>query len=238
MRSIGLTTMEISTKCKIPYSSAFNILQTMERYGYAKRDQGTGKYSLGLKLLSLGHGKNIQLNARRAVALSLEKLAKQTGLTGHLAILDNNAAVYIDKREGDSYIKINSWIGKRNLLHCTAVGKALIAYKSEREIRDLCDKTLVKRTKKTITSFKKLMLELAEVCKCGYAVDDEEDEVSGRCVASPIFNASGGVVAAIGVAGIVTQLPDERLKALGAAVRKCAADISQQFRNGQTKKVW
>jgi DNA-binding IclR family transcriptional regulator len=156
-------------------------------------------------------------------------MVRETGITGHLAILDHGQAVYIDKMESDSYIKINTWIGKRNYIHSSAVGKALVAFRPVAEIEVLLRRGLSKRTQKTITTMKRLRQELARVQKMGYATDLQEDERGGHCVAAPIFNSSGVVVAALGLSGVAMQLPPDRIPAIGKIVRSHAAAISARL---------
>ena len=123
MSSVGLSKMEIARKVSIPYSTAFNLLNTMEAHGYVRKDEGPGKYYIGLKLLSLGSIPMRDIGFRDNAAPVLEELVKQLDLTAHLAILDRGEAVYIDKKEPSGFLKINSWIGKRNYAHTSAVGK-------------------------------------------------------------------------------------------------------------------
>jgi IclR family transcriptional regulator, acetate operon repressor len=229
MSSVGLNKMEIARGIKIPYSTAFNLLNTMESHGYVRKDDGTGKYYIGLKLLSLGSIPLNDIGLRDTASPVLEELVRQTGLTAHLAILDRGEAVYIDRKESAGYVKINSWIGKRNFVHTSAVGKALIAYRPPEEIEKIWKQGLPKRTGHTITALKRLKAELSEVIHLGYAVDREEDELGGRCVAAPIFGATGGVIAAVGISGIASQVPDERLPKLGELIRSRAMEISRRL---------
>jgi DNA-binding IclR family transcriptional regulator len=229
MSSLGLNKMEISRSVAIPYSTAFNLLNTMERHGYVRRDEVSGKYYLGLKLLSLGSVPIRDIGLRDTAAPVLEELTRRTGLTAHLAILDRGEAVYIDKKEPSGFVKINSWIGKRNYVHTSAVGKALIAFRSAEEIEQIWKEGLPKRTSRTITSLKKLKAELAGVLRRGYALDLEEDESGGRCLAAPILDASGSVVAAAGISGISSQAPDERLPKLGELIRTQSNEISRRL---------
>jgi DNA-binding IclR family transcriptional regulator len=228
MSSVGRPKMDLARELGIPYSTAFNLLNTMERYGYVRKDEA-GKYFLGLKLLSLGNIQIKDVSLREVAAPALEELVRGTELTAHLAVLECGEAVYIDKKEPSGFLKINSWIGKRNYVHTSAVGKALIAWRPQGEVEEIWKKGLPKRTAKTITSLRQLKAELAATRARGFAIDSEEDEVGGRCVAAPVFNASGSVVASIGVSGIVQQIRNERLSKLGELLRSHAAQISSRL---------
>ncbi len=229
MSSVGLTKMEIAQSVRIPYSTAFNLLNTMQKHGYVRREDDTGKYYLGLKLLSLGSVPVKDSGLRDTAAPVLEELVRRSKLTAHLAILDRGEAIYIDRKEPSGFVKINSWIGKRNYVHTSAVGKALIAYRPPGEVDLIWKEGLPKRTSRTITSLKKLKAELAEVVRRGYALDLEEDELGGRCLAAPVLDACGSVIAAVGISGVASQAPDERLARLGELVIAQANEISRRL---------
>jgi DNA-binding IclR family transcriptional regulator len=226
MSSIGLTKTDIASKLEIPYSTAFNLLNTMEGRGYARKDEASGKYYLGFKFLSLANAQKSSLSLREIAAPVLEKLVAETGITAHLAILERGEAIYIDKCEAMGFFKINTWVGKRNYVHTSAIGKALIAELPDQQLREIWDQGLPKRTAKSITSFERLQAALRATRKKGYAIDDEEDELGGRCVAAPVRDVAGQVVAAIGISGAAAQLPDSGLTALCRTVKAAAAEIS------------
>ncbi len=237
MSSVGLSKMEIAQSIGIPYSTAFNLLNTMDQHEYVRKDEATGKYSLGMKLISLGSIQIKDSNLRDMAEPVLDDLVRQTQLTAHLAILDRGEAVYIDKKEPNSFIKINSWLGKRNHIHTSAVGKILAAHLSSAEIDRIWKEGLPKRTGKAVTSIRKFKQELAGTLARGYAEDLEEDEVGGRCVAAAIRNSAGAVIAAIGVSGIAAQIHDERLPQLGTLVRERADEISRRLGYTARKKT-
>jgi DNA-binding IclR family transcriptional regulator len=141
-------------------------------------------------------------------------------------VLDRGEAIYIDKKEPERYYKVNSWLGKRNYAHTSAVGKALIAYRSREEVREVWRQGLPKRTAKTVSSLRDFLRMLSEARRRGYAIDDEEDEVGGRCTAAPIFERHGSVIAVVGVSGHVSHFPIEKFRVFGQAVRRAAAEIS------------
>lgn len=225
--SIGLTKRELSTTLKIPYSTTFNLLSTMTAHGYVNCDEGSGKYCLGLKLFSFGNMPPRNSHVRDAAAEFLDILAQSVGLTAHLAVLDRGEAVYIDRREATGFFKVNSWIGKRNYVHTSAVGKALIAFQPKSEIEAVWRSGLPKRTQKTVRSLKQFVVLLQEVRRQGYALDDEEDEPGGRCVAAPVVDGKGIAIAAIGVSGHVFGFPRERADEVGATLRQYADRIAE-----------
>src|SRR5437763_11869228 len=135
--SFGLTVQEVSQQHAIPYSTAFYLLETMRECGFAERSEDSKKYRLGHKALSFRETNAgcYLLDLRTIARPIMEELTELTGLTTHLAILERDEAVYIEKVEPSGFIRLYTWIGKRNSVHCTAVGKALLMCLPEAETR-------------------------------------------------------------------------------------------------------
>lgn len=234
--SFGLTVQEVSQAHKIPYSTAFYLLETMRECGYAERSDDSKKYRLGHKALSFRESTAARhmLDLRTIARPVMEELTELSGLTIHLAILERDEAVYIEKVEPKGFIRLYTWIGKRNSVHCTAVGKALLMNLPEDEVHKICQpKTMIRRTERTITSLDLLVADLRLSAQRGYSVDDAEDEREGRGVAAAIFNEQGKVVASLGVAGSLGQIEFGRVDAIGKLVRNYAAQISQRLGHRQ-----
>src|SRR5882724_2970570 len=218
--SFGLTVREVSQQHMIPYSTAFYLLETMRECGYAERSEDSKKYRLGHKTLSFRESKAARslLDLRTVARPFMEELTELTELTTHLAILERDEAVYIEKVEPKGFIRLYTWIGKRNSVHCTAVGKALLMSLAQDEVTRICQPaTMVRRTERTITSLDVLIPELRNSAERGYAIDDVEDEGEGRGVAAPIFEEQGKVVASLGVAGSLSQIEFGRFDEIGRA---------------------
>ena len=227
--SFGLTVQEVSEQHGIPYSTAFYLLETMRECGYAERNEDSKKYRLGYKVLSFreGNAARYLLDLRAIARPLMDEVTELTGLTSHMAILERDEAVYIEKAEPPGFIRLNTWIGKCNSLYCTAVGKALLMHLPELEVKRLCPPNiLIRRTPRTITSPDQLLEELLRSLERGYAIDDAEDEGEGRCVAAPIYNEERKVIASLGIAGTLTQIDLNRLDALGKLVKNYAGQIS------------
>lgn len=230
--SFGLTVQEISEQHEIPYSTAFYLLETMRECGYAERNEDSKKYRLGYKVLSFreGNAARYLLDLRATAQPLMGELTEVTGLTSHLAILERDEAVYIEKAEPTGFIRLNTWIGERLRLHCTGVGKALVMHLAEPEIRSLCPPdSLTRRTPRSIISTDALLEELRRSAQRGYAIDDAEDEGQGRCVAAPVYNDEQRVVAALGVSGPLVQVDLDRIDALGKLVKNYAGQIAERL---------
>lgn len=223
----GMTNADLSRKLQIPKSSASYILRALENSGYLRRAP-SGKYKLGLKLLSLRHSALAELDIRELALPTLQQLVDHTGKTGHVAILDREEAVYIERVEAPGFVKMDTWIGRRMDLHSTAVGKALLAFQNADFVQQvITSRGLPPHTPKTITGQAKLLKELEKVREAGYAIDDEENSMGVRCAAAPIFGAEGNVDASIGVTGLIATKDDPQ--SMGEVVREAARRISLQL---------
>lgn len=226
----SLSNSEISRRLEIPKSSASYILRTLEKRGYLRRDSESGKYQLGLKIMHLSNGVKAGLDLRELAVPAMQHLVEKTSLTAHLAVLDQGEAVYIAKVEAPGFFRPNTWVGRRMSVHATAVGKVLAAALPSVEVDAIIKKHgLKKQTPKTITVPARLMRELEKVREQGCAIDDEENSQGGRCVAAPVYDALGNVVAALGVSGTTSQNELTHLPKVIEQVKSAARRISQQI---------
>ncbi|MFQ5776726.1 MAG: IclR family transcriptional regulator [Terriglobia bacterium] len=226
----GLTNSELSRRLEIPKSSASYLLRTLEARGYLQRERETGKYQLGLKLLSLSRAVLTGLDVREVALPVLRQLLERTQLTTHVAVLDRGEAVYIAKLDAPGFIKMDTWVGRRMWLHATSVGKALLAHRPHSEVEEIIkERGLPKRTPKTLATRAKLLRELEQVRAQGYAVDDEENNLGARCVAAPVFDPLGQAEAAVGVSGTTGQIDGRSLPRIAELVREAARKISRQL---------
>jgi IclR family KDG regulon transcriptional repressor len=226
----GLGVSAVSRKIHAPKSSAHTILLTLERSGFLQRDGRSGKYSLGPKFFVLGDRFLSASEPREQARPFLLDLVEETELTAHLAILDGDQVVYVEKVDSPGLVKMNTWVGRRIDASCTALGKAMIAHIGVDRFDDIFrSEALPQRTRRTINSKEVLKRDLQKIRTRGYAVDDEECGIGVRCVASPIFDRRGVVVAAIGVAGTTAQVPKQHLESLGNLALGKAVKISRSL---------
>jgi len=230
----GTSIRELSTKINLPKGTIHRLLSSLLYFGYVRQDPKTRNYFLGFKLVELGNLLLGQLDLRKEAEPFLRDLAEGTKETIHMVIMDRDEVVYIEKVEfeqNSSGLRMASRVGLRNPIHSCAVGKVLLADFSD-EVLDhfLRGKNLMKRTENTITDPIQLKEHLKSVKKQGFAIDDEENEKGIRCVAAPIRNGAGKVVAAISISGpafrVTKKLIQESLK---KEVMETANNISQRF---------
>jgi len=233
----GLSNSDLSRRLKIPKSSASYLLRVLEKRDYLQRDQ-VGKYRLGLKMMSLTGGAMEHLDVREAAKPILADFLKESRLPEvHLAVLDKGRAVYIEKMEAEnSFIKMDIWIGHRLPVHTTAIGKVLISFLADDEILNILElRGMERKTKKSITNPQKILRETDRVRKYGFAVDDEENADGVRCIAAPIYNAKGILIAALGTSSIIMHIDEVQLPKIVDLVKKSAAKVSRQM--GFTSRV-
>lgn len=191
---------EISEKLDFYPSTVHRILDTLKYGGYVEQNPITQKYQLGLKLIELGMAKINQIDLVKEAKPFLRELAKKCNETVHLGILEDNNVLYLAKEESSQTIRMISYVGRRAPLHCTALGKVLLAYLPSTERNKILDKIeLSKLTDKTITDKKQLEIELNKIEQKGMSWDREENEKDVRCIAAPIKDYQGRVVAAVSI---------------------------------------
>jgi DNA-binding IclR family transcriptional regulator len=224
----GVTLSQLARKLNLPRSTGHALLLTYQRCGYVQRDEKTGRYNLGFRLHAVANMALGGMSLRGHAAPILQQLMLDTDLTVHLAVLEEGEVILIDRIETPGAPKLATWVGKRMGLHCTALGKALIAHLPASELDDLIQKQgLIRYNENTIASRRILKKACEEIQKMGYAVDDEEEEIGIRCIGAPVHNGAGEVVAAISISGIKSQL--ENIPARAARVVEAAALLSQHI---------
>jgi DNA-binding IclR family transcriptional regulator len=224
----GLTISQISQALALHKSTVFTILNTLSLYRLVERTEDTGRYQLGMALFTLGSQVVERLNIRTVADPILKQLVRQTGLTVHLGILDEGEVVYIEKLEGNGPIKVSSRVGHRVGLHCTALGKAILAHLSEAERRQqLARQSLLKRTSNTITSLEMLQADLERSKAQGFSFDDEENEPGIRCLGAPVYNYRQEVVCALSLSGPRDLISRSCREKLAKQLKQAALEISQ-----------
>lgn len=205
--SDGMTLQELCNELDIPKSSMHELLHTMTERHYLNQSENK-KYSLGFKLIELGLSSlervNVYKNAKRYMVKMVDLLEE----TVFLAVCVDDEIIYIDKLDCSRSVRTNVTLGDHKPMHCTALGKSFLAFSSAAEIERIVKRRgLPAFTSRTITDYKTLLKELERVRHRGIAYDNQEIEEGLTCIACPIFDYHGRVVAAISVAG-----PSERIE--------------------------
>ena len=217
----------IAESLQLNKSTAHRFVSTLVETGYARQDPRTRSYSLTTRVLELGALILKRIEIREEVRPFLEETARMTAETAHLAVLEGLEIVYVDKVEGAQAVQMASRIGLRGACHSTALGKVLLSARPEEEWdRYLAERDLTARTRHTIVDPGELFDELRRVRKQGHAVDNVENEEGIRCVAAPIRDHTGEVVAAMSVSGWTVSMTPARVRALVPVLKEQAARAS------------
>lgn len=226
----GLTFSQVSRHFDFPKSSIHCLLVTLERLGYLQRLESTGRFVAGLNLVRIATVASHGITLRQKAGPLLTELAQRTGLTVHMAVMENNEALLIAKVEPSGTRPVATWVGKRIDYHCTSLGKALIAWMSDEEIRSLVrERHMLRHNENTISTLVRLKENLMATRSAGYALDDEEEEIGIRCVGAPVLGISGKVEAAVSVSGTVEQIRSADIPRMGARLQEAAFEMSRRL---------
>lgn len=226
----GISLAELSHHLDMNKSTLHRLLMALCRHRFVVQDFETRRFRLGLRLFELGSQAVAGLRLKDVARQHLADLTDQTGETSNFVILDDGHALYLEKVESSRAVRTPSRVGWRAPVHCTAVGKAMLACLVESEVAKIIEwRGLARHTDRTITDSRSLMLELQRIRARGYAIDNEELENGLRCVAVPIGDPTRALVAAASVAGPSFRLTLARLPEVAAQVSACASAIAKEL---------
>jgi IclR family transcriptional regulator, KDG regulon repressor len=220
-------------------STVHRLAVTLLSEGLLEQDRDSGKYQLGIALFRLGALVRRRMNVSNEARSYLYDLRAKINESVHLAILDGSEIMYVYNLEGTHAIRMRSDIGVRKPAYCTAEGQAILAFAPNDVVERVIAAGLEPRTAKTITSPEKFVRELGATRQRGCAIEDEESEIGMVCIAAPIRDDSGGVVAAVGVAGPVTRLSKKSIAAFMPHVIATADLVSTRlgYRGGSATSL-
>ena len=223
-----LTLQELSNASQLNKNTVFRVLHTLTEHAYlVKRAL---HYELGPKLLDLSNG---SMRRRDLVAVCgpfLDSLRGEFSETVNLGVLEGGQIRYVDVRESPHRFRLAERVGGSDFLHCTALGKAWLAYLPFEEARRLLNEQgLTRLTERTIVTISRMKTELAQIRKQGYAVDAEESMPGAYCVGAPVLDAGGAPVAAVSISGLTTRFNGGSLAQASAALLNAVAAIRAQL---------
>ncbi len=224
------TLTELSRRLHLHVSTVHRLIVNLLRQGFVEVDPSTGAYRLGFRVLRMGLRVLDGLDYRRVAHPLLRELNLQTQETVHLAVLEGDRAVSIEKFGSPQPVGLDPRLGAQMPLHCTGVGKALLAFQTKEALAEMLGSLpLDYHTANTITRLPQLKKELDKIRTQGYAFDLEEAVTGLRCVAAPLLDHRGCVVASFSVAGPSTRMTPERLEELSQMVLVTSLEISYRL---------
>ncbi len=221
---------DLAKKLGLGKSSVYRLLATLARRGYVEKNSQSERYRLTYRLFAVGSPAADRFGLREVAQPVMQRLAAETGETVNLGVLDGTRVVNLHRVESRHLLRMHLDVGGGAPAHATALGKVLLAALEPGEVaRRLRDRRLERLTPRTIGDRRTLGTALARVREQGFAIDDEECSVGLRCVAAPILDHRGSVVAALSVSGPSPRLPDQLLSRMPESVRSAAREISQRL---------
>jgi IclR family transcriptional regulator, KDG regulon repressor len=224
---IGIS--DLAKRLGVAKSTVHRLAVTLVADGMLEQNPDSGKYRLGLSLFRLGSLVRRRMNVSNEARPLLRELREKVNETVHLAVLDGAEIMYVFNLESTQAIRMRSDVGVRKPAYCTAEGQAILAYQPPDVVDRVVGNGLAARTPQTVTdplAFKKV---LEGVRARGCAIEDEESELGMRCIAAPLYNDAGEVVAAVGLAGPVSRLSKKALSTYIPHVIETAAAISARL---------
>jgi len=213
---IGISSL--AKRLGLAKSTVHRLAVTLAAEGFLEQNPDNGRYRLGLSLFTLGALARRRMDVSNVSRPLLGVLRDKTQEAATLAILSRTSIMYLHNLESGQAIGIRAYIGDLKPAFCTAEGRVLLAYSPPAVVAEVLKEARVARTSRTVTDADGLQRALDEVRQAGYAIDDEESESGMRCIAAPVRDISGKVIAAVGLAGPTQRLTKKDLRALAPDV--------------------
>jgi len=228
----GMTLSELSRELRISKSTALSLLRTLAGRDFVSHGDGMGgqRYRLGLALARLGDRALAQTGLLDVSMPVLRRLTDETGRTARLGVLDDGYVVVVGRVDGPGFIQVQSNVGRRELPHCSALGKAILSQLPEATVREIAGRVgLEPRTPSTLTDVETLLEELTAAREHGYALDNEEDSIGVFCVGAPVLDHRGVCVGAISVTDVKLAGGAAHYGDIAAIVVRSAHELSSQL---------
>jgi IclR family acetate operon transcriptional repressor len=226
----GLSLSEVASEVGLPNSTAHRLLTTLQNERYVRFDTERSVWLIGVQAFRVGTAFSRSRDMVTIARPYMRRLMEQSGETVNLAIPDRGEIIYIAQVETQKMMRAIAGPGGRAPMHCSGVGKALLAF-SDGECTDklIGGMELRRETANTLTTAAELRRELEQIKTRGFAVDNEENAIGLRCVAAVIYDEHGSALAALSVSGPTARISDQRIPLLGTAVAGIAAEITAEL---------
>ena len=226
--SMGVT--ELAQVLSVDKSTVSRLLDTMRAYDMVQVVPKTGKYRLGFRVLHLSESIKSNLNIIEISRPVITDLCQKLHESVHLCAFNNNNVYVVDQVRSNRIYSLSATVGMVEPLHCSSVGKCILAYRRPETIRMMLDNyELTRYTEHTITDMDQLMHHLDEIRKQGYAIDDEEMAIGVRCIAVPIFNYRNSVQYSIGISGPKSSVCPSAMESTICEMMSAAREISRNI---------
>ncbi len=221
---------DIAAATGIARTTVHRLLHNLAVRHYVEKDPERYKYRLGFKLAELGYAMKRHLSLRELALPVMEELRKKLQDTINLGSLREGEVTYHEILESPHSFRVAAFPGDRDPAHATALGKSILAFLPEAEVKEIVQMRGLKRlTRHTLTDEHALLAALVRVRAAGYAVDEQESMLGGRCVGVPLFGPDGNVIAGLSVSGPTLRITEKRIPMIARELRKASAEISRRL---------
>jgi IclR family transcriptional regulator, KDG regulon repressor len=221
----GVSVTALAAQLGVNKATVSRMLHTLMNHGFVEKAPDGRQFQLGPTLVRLSRAVIDRLKLREVAKPYLKQLVEFTGECAHLAIYAQGQALYIDQVESDASLRVNADVGHMAPLHCTALGKVLLAFGGYPFPEEL-----EKRTAFTCDSAGQLQKELSNIRQQGFAVDNEEYDSGVRCIAVPIFDYKGEAAGAIGISGPAARLKPEKVPEVARQVCRIGKALTDHLK--------
>ncbi|OGO61560.1 MAG: hypothetical protein A2032_01255 [Chloroflexi bacterium RBG_19FT_COMBO_49_13] len=228
-RTPELTMTQIAEQVGIHKSTVHRLLATLENKRFVQRDQDTGIYRLGIRILQMAYLTLEHNDLRRVSTPFMRHLCEQYEENIHLAVLDDIDVVFVNIFEGSRRVKLAAAIGQRLPAFATASGKAILGFMPEGIVQRILDRGMLQYTPYTLHTKDVILGDLKTVSELGFAISEQEYEEQINAVAAPIFDLEDQPIASIAVAGPAYRLTRERMIEIGPVIVTTARDITREI---------
>lgn len=235
-----LTLSEICKRTGVPKTTAFGIVNTLVHKNVLEiADDQVKTFRLGLGILETTLAALSETDLLKAARPTLEELNGLIGETILFAVEDSGQMVFLDMLQGEAYLRAMVKLGTRVEMHCSAIGKAVLAARPEQELLQFLNSSpLVAKTAHTITNRAELMKDLRATRLRKYSLDAEENVEDVRCVGAPIYSRSRKVIAGVSITTHASRVDFDKLEYYGALIHNAALKISRRMGFSETDLYW
>ena len=219
---------EIAREIGATKSATFRILVNLERRGYVRKDSVSARYRLGPALVALGYQASNGIDLLSLAHPHLESLSARIQETANLGVIQDGEVVYLDIVESPRSLRMAARIGARDLVHSTALGKAILAFLPNDDLEHYLAQPLTRRTAETVTDHDQLIAEFARIRADGIAKESGENEPDARCVGAPVFDRNG-ICAALSISGPASRMDEATIDQAGETILAAATSLTAEL---------
>jgi IclR family transcriptional regulator, KDG regulon repressor len=220
---------EVAEYVGVDKATAYRMLMTLVEAGYVVRHDASKRYNLSYKVVSLSRNLLAENEVSHLIRQTLKSISDETHETLHYSVLDGDETVLVHRVKGSQLVTVDFQIGDRSKLHCTSIGKAILAFQDIRFIEQILAKGLPKLARNTITDPNAFRQELQNIRSQGYAIDDREFAENMRCIAVPIFEGGCHVNGGISISGPDSRFTLKKLEELKGPMLRASRELSRQL---------